>query len=116
MNELITYRGRPTTMVAGCNEIAFGSLKALEEHGLRTSENLSIVGIDDHTISSQLHLSTVAQPVKDQAALWPASWWTGSRGCLPFRVAMRCRPGSFRDRHPGGHGPPMVLWSVFQPS
>lgn len=69
MNELISYRGRPTAVVAGCDEIAFGALKALEEHGLVTPEDPSLVGIDNHPISSLLHLSTVSQPVEDQAAL-----------------------------------------------
>jgi DNA-binding LacI/PurR family transcriptional regulator len=69
MNELIAYRGRPTAVVAGCDEIAFGALKALEEHGLTAPEDLSHVGIDDHPMSSLLHLSTVAQPVEDQAAV-----------------------------------------------
>jgi len=69
MNDLIAERGRPSAVVAACDDIAFGALKALHEHGLDVPESLSLVGIDDHPMSSLLGLSTVSQSVPDQAAL-----------------------------------------------
>jgi DNA-binding LacI/PurR family transcriptional regulator len=69
MNDLIDHLGRPTAVLAGCDEIAFGALRALDEHGLAAPEDVSLIGIDDHPMSSFLGLTTVAQPVADQAAL-----------------------------------------------
>jgi len=108
MNELLSHRGRPTAVVAGCDEIAFGALKALEEHDLATPEDVSLVGIDDHPISSLLHLSTVAQPVGDQAALAASlladQILAGTASVLPRWHSLR--PESFRDKRPGEHGSP----------
>lgn len=69
MNELIANRGRPTAVLAGCDEIAFGALRALREHGLSAPDDVSLIGIDDHPMSAFLELTTVSQPVADQAAL-----------------------------------------------
>jgi DNA-binding LacI/PurR family transcriptional regulator len=69
MNELIANRGRPTAVLAGCDEIAFGALTALREHGLSAPKHVSLIGIDDHPMSAFLELTTVSQPVTDQAAL-----------------------------------------------
>jgi DNA-binding LacI/PurR family transcriptional regulator len=69
MNELISNRGLPTAVFAACDEIAFGALRALEEHGLSSPEDVSIVGIDDHPLSPFARLTTMAQPVADQGAL-----------------------------------------------
>ncbi|GAB4098469.1 LacI family DNA-binding transcriptional regulator [Sinomonas halotolerans] len=68
MTELISNRGLPQAVFAGCDETAFGALKALHEHGLSAPEDVSLIGLDDHPMSSFLGLSTVAQPVADQGA------------------------------------------------
>jgi len=68
MTELIAHRGLPSALFADCDEIAFGALMALREHGLGAPKDVSVIGIDDHPMSWFLGLSTVAQPVADQGA------------------------------------------------
>lgn len=68
MTELIANRSVPSAVFAGCDEMAFGALKAMREHGLTAPKKLSLIGIDDHPMSSFLGLSTLAQPVSDQGA------------------------------------------------
>ena len=69
MSELIRHRGElPSAAFAVCDEVAFGALMALKEHGLSCPEDISIIGIDDHPMSWVLGLTTIAQPVADEAA------------------------------------------------
>ncbi|MDV8146944.1 LacI family DNA-binding transcriptional regulator [Arthrobacter sp. B10-11] len=69
MSELIRHRGNlPTAVFAGCDEVAFGALMALKEHGLSCPEDISLIGIDDHPMSWVLGLTTIGQPVADEAA------------------------------------------------
>ena len=68
MTELIANRRQPSAVFSGCDEAAFGALKALREHGLAAPKQVSLVGLDDHPMSSFLGLTTVAQPVADQGA------------------------------------------------
>lgn len=43
MSELLRRRGNlPTAVFAGCDEVAFGALMALKEHGLSCPEDISI--------------------------------------------------------------------------
>lgn len=68
MTELMNNRRLPSAIFAGCDETAFGALMALREHGMTAPKNVSIIGVDDHDMSSFLGLSTIAQPVADQGA------------------------------------------------
>lgn len=68
MSELIQHRDRPTAVFAGCDEIAFGALMALKEHGLSCPKDISMIGLDDHPMSWVLGLTTIAQAVEDGAA------------------------------------------------
>ncbi|WP_422935236.1 LacI family DNA-binding transcriptional regulator [Sinomonas sp. P47F7] len=68
MTELIANRRQPGAVFAGCDEAAFGALKALREHGVTAPKKVSLIGIDDHPMSSFLGLTTVSQPVADQGA------------------------------------------------
>lgn len=69
MSEIIQHRGSlPSAVFAGCDEVAFGALMAMKEHGLSCPEDISMIGIDDHPMSWILGLTTVAQPVADEAA------------------------------------------------
>ncbi|MCK8060225.1 MULTISPECIES: LacI family DNA-binding transcriptional regulator [unclassified Fusibacter] len=63
-------KGRmPTAIFAGDDNIAFGVIDALREHGLKVPEDVSVIGYDDHPFCSKLHpfLTTVKQPAKELA-------------------------------------------------
>jgi DNA-binding LacI/PurR family transcriptional regulator len=69
MSEIIQHRGNlPSAVFAVCDEVAFGAFMALKEHGLSCPEDISMIGIDDHPMSWILGLTTIAQPVADEAA------------------------------------------------
>ena len=56
---------RPTAIVASSDEMAIGSILAARDLGLHVPQDVSIVGIDDHELSTFFGLTTVAQfPMK----------------------------------------------------
>ncbi|AWB85497.1 LacI family DNA-binding transcriptional regulator [Mycetocola zhujimingii] len=54
-------RNRPTAIVASSDEMAIGSILAARDLGLHVPQDVSIVGIDDHELSTFFGLTTVAQ-------------------------------------------------------
>jgi len=65
MTALLTNRDRPTAVFAMSDEMAFGAIRAIRAHGLVPGKDISIIGIDNHSLSELLDLTTVAQPVFD---------------------------------------------------
>lgn len=65
MTDLLTQPVRPTAVFAMSDEMAFGALRAIRNHGLQPGRDISILGIDGHEVSELLDLTTVAQPVQD---------------------------------------------------
>jgi LacI family transcriptional regulator, repressor for deo operon, udp, cdd, tsx, nupC, and nupG len=65
MTELLSARERPTAVFAMSDEMAFGAIRALHNHGLTPGREVSLIGIDGHEMSELLNLTTVAQPVAD---------------------------------------------------
>lgn len=57
---------RPTAIVAASDEMAFGALMAAGRLGLSVPDDLSVIGVDDHTLSSVMGLTTVRQDVVAQ--------------------------------------------------
>jgi LacI family repressor for deo operon, udp, cdd, tsx, nupC, and nupG len=66
MGELLSRQRRPTAVFAVSDEMAFGALRALRLCGLRTPEDMSIIGFDGHEMAALLDLTTIAQPVTEQ--------------------------------------------------
>ena len=65
MDALLNQLNPPTAVFAMSDEMAFGAIRSLRTHGLEPGRDVSIVGIDDHPMSSYLGLTTIAQPVAD---------------------------------------------------
>lgn len=55
IHELIRLNGTdlPTAILAANDSVAFGAIQALSEHGLRVPDDISIIGFDDHALSSR---------------------------------------------------------------
>jgi DNA-binding LacI/PurR family transcriptional regulator len=65
---LLTADGaRPTAIVCGSDEMAFGVHVAAQDLGIRVPAELSIVGIDDHPLAGLFSLTTVRQDIRGQA-------------------------------------------------
>jgi DNA-binding LacI/PurR family transcriptional regulator len=58
---------RPTAIVCGSDEMAFGVLMAAQELGIHVPGDLSVVGIDDHPLAGLFSLTTVRQDIRTQA-------------------------------------------------
>jgi LacI family transcriptional regulator len=67
MAELLARGLDLTAIFAVTDELAVGAIRALYEAGLRTPEDMSVIGFDDIDISASLSpsLSTVRQPISD---------------------------------------------------
>ena len=65
MDALLNQPNPPTAVFAMSDEMAFGAIRSLRARGLEPGRDVSIVGIDDHPMSSYLGLTTIAQPVAD---------------------------------------------------
>ena len=52
---------RPTAIFASSDEMAIGSILAARDLGLHVPHDVSVVGIDDHQLSTFFGLTTVAQ-------------------------------------------------------
>jgi DNA-binding LacI/PurR family transcriptional regulator len=62
-----------TGLVCCSDELAIGVLHELRAAGVRVPQDVSVVGVDDHPFAALVDLTTVAQPVADQAEI-AAKW------------------------------------------
>ena len=64
---LLSLPERPTAIFAESDEMAYGALREIRRSGLRVPEDIAVIGFDDQPLSDLMDLSTVRQPVADQA-------------------------------------------------
>jgi DNA-binding LacI/PurR family transcriptional regulator len=64
---LLSLPERPTAVFAESDEMAYGALREIRDAGLRVPEDIAVVGFDDQPLSELLDLTTIRQPVADQA-------------------------------------------------
>jgi len=69
MERLLAAPDRPTGVFAMSDEMAMGAMKAVRDAGLRCSEDVSIIGIDDHDLADFAGLTTIRQHVVDHGAV-----------------------------------------------
>lgn len=69
MHRLMALDDPPTAVFAASDEMAMGCLHAIHQAGKRAPEDFSVIGIDDHEMSTLHELTTVAQPVVEQGAV-----------------------------------------------
>jgi LacI family transcriptional regulator, repressor for deo operon, udp, cdd, tsx, nupC, and nupG len=64
---LLSLPERPTAIFAESDEMAYGALREIRRAGLRVPEDIAVIGFDDQPLSELMDLSTIRQPVADQA-------------------------------------------------
>jgi DNA-binding LacI/PurR family transcriptional regulator len=69
MRQLLALRRPPTAVFAESDELAFGALSALRKSGVAVPDEVSVIGFDDHELSSLLDLTTIRQGVFEQGVL-----------------------------------------------
>jgi len=63
MDDLLARPNRPTAIFCESDEMAMGALQALRRHGLKSPDDISIVGFDGHEMAEYSELTTIEQPV-----------------------------------------------------
>jgi DNA-binding LacI/PurR family transcriptional regulator len=64
---LLNLADRPTAIFAESDEMGYGALREIRDAGLRVPEDVAVIGFDDQPLSELMDLSTIRQPVVDQA-------------------------------------------------
>jgi LacI family transcriptional regulator, repressor for deo operon, udp, cdd, tsx, nupC, and nupG len=64
---LLALPDPPTAFFAESDEMAFGALREVRAAGLRVPDDVAVIGFDDHPLSELMDLSTIRQPVAEQA-------------------------------------------------
>jgi DNA-binding LacI/PurR family transcriptional regulator len=64
---LLDLPERPTAIFAESDEMAYGALREIGAAGLRVPDDIAVIGFDDQPLSELMDLSTIRQPVADQA-------------------------------------------------
>jgi LacI family transcriptional regulator, repressor for deo operon, udp, cdd, tsx, nupC, and nupG len=65
--QLLALPDPPTAIFAEADEMGFGALRAARRAGLRVPEDLAVIGFDDNTNAALMDLSSMHQPVDEQA-------------------------------------------------
>lgn len=66
---LMTRPDRPSAIFAEYDELALGALRALHLLDVAVPGQVSVIGLDDHTMAGAVDLTTVARPVHEEGAL-----------------------------------------------
>ena len=64
---LLELSERPTAIFAESDEMAYGALGTIRRAGLRVPHDLAVIGFDDQANAELMDLSTIRQPVAEQA-------------------------------------------------
>ena len=83
---LLELPDRPTALFAESDEMAYGAIRAIRRSGLRVPQDVAVIGFDDHASAELLDLSTIRQPVIEQAEDLTARLLAAisEPECLPF--------------------------------
>jgi len=67
MHTLLQLPDRPSAVFAESDEMAYGALRAIRRAGLRVPHDIAVIGFDDQSNAELMDLSTMRQPVAEQA-------------------------------------------------
>ena len=62
-------RNRPTAIFAASDEMAIGAILAVRDLGLHVPSDISVIGVDDHSLAEFFGLTTVAQYPEQQGRM-----------------------------------------------
>jgi DNA-binding LacI/PurR family transcriptional regulator len=69
MAQILSGDVLPSAIFAEYDELAIGAIRTLQRAGIPVPEQISVVGVDDHEMSSVVDLTTVAQQVRELGAV-----------------------------------------------
>jgi DNA-binding LacI/PurR family transcriptional regulator len=98
MNRILKNPEHPTVVFCANDEMAFGAIHSIQDHGMRVPEDISIVGFDDVPVASLTSppLATIKQPIEAIARAATAALIN----CIEDGKAVKSQtfPGSFIER------------------
>lgn len=64
---LLAQNQPPTAIICNNDRMAFGAMRAIQSHGLKVGQDVSVVGFDDITLAQFYHpsLTTIRQPIRE---------------------------------------------------
>lgn len=65
--QLLCLPERPSALFAESDEMAYGAMRTLRRAGLRVPQDVAVIGFDDQANAELMDLSTIRQPVSEQA-------------------------------------------------
>ena len=80
VSQLLGAPRPPTALLVEADDLAMRVLAALWRVGLRTPQDLSVVGFDDHAMAETFGLTTMAQPVAELGRQAAELRWPWRRG------------------------------------
>jgi DNA-binding LacI/PurR family transcriptional regulator len=66
-DQLLAVHRPPTAIFAESDEMAYGALRTFRRRGLSVPQDIAVIGFDDQPMAELLDLSTIRQPVSEQA-------------------------------------------------
>ncbi|WP_169736190.1 LacI family DNA-binding transcriptional regulator [Caldanaerobius polysaccharolyticus] len=75
MNEIFKKGSLPTAMVVTGDEMAFGAISAINEHGMKVPDDISVVGFDDIR-SAKIFTPSLTTVRQDKAMMGKAAAWS----------------------------------------
>jgi DNA-binding LacI/PurR family transcriptional regulator len=69
VTELMARSSRWSAIFAEYDELAIGAIRALRLLGVDVPGQVSVIGLDDHTMAAAVDLTTIARPVLEEGAL-----------------------------------------------
>jgi DNA-binding LacI/PurR family transcriptional regulator len=67
MQTLLDLPDRPSAVFAESDEMAYGARRTIRRAGLRVPQDVAVIGFDDQSNAELMDLSTMRQPVAEQA-------------------------------------------------
>ena len=109
LKALADPNSRPTAILAGSDEIAFGVMTAARELGIRVPEDLSVIGIDGNPLGETFGLTTMNQhpsrqgtmAVSEALAQLGGAWDKSDDSHLEVQVDLKIRTSTGRRRAEG---------------
>lgn len=73
----------PEALVVSSDEMAAGMMSVFRRAGVRIPDDLAIIGVDDHPVADLVHLTTIAQPARQQGQVAATMALRALHGALP---------------------------------
>lgn len=104
VRKLLALARPPTAVLAHSDEVAFGVMRVLQDHGIDVPGEVSVIGVDDHPLADLHGLTTIRQPV-EQIGRLAARMVVDQLGGMSLAKSALCLPTELVIRQSTGPAP-----------